>query len=602
MAAEVGKINLAFLQQRVEETTGIHLPFPVELTEGPGLEISWRQGEAARIVAGDASTAARGLFRLSRALREGKTELTLQENRHYAHCGAMIDMSRNAVMKPEAVCRYIDHLSALGMNLLMLYTEDTVEVPGQPYFGYLRGRYTLQEMQQMDDYAAAMGVELIPCIQTLAHMKQFLQWPAAAGMGDIDDIYLIGEEKVYQLLETEIAALAKMVRSRRIHIGMDEAHMVGLGRYHDLNGETNRFQLLNQHLARVTEICEKNGLQPMMWSDMFFRLGSKTGNYYDSEAHVPEEVIAHLPQVEMVYWDYYHQEEETYDLMLKEHARMGRGTVFAGGNWTWSGFLPHVKRTEATMRPALRQAAKHRLDTVFATLWGDDGAETDLFLADGLLPLFSETCWQGPEAAETEIQAMGECLTGLPREVIDAWGDFYPSPEDHRNGKALIWGDPLLPLVTLEGDTWESLTERYALALRTLRPWEERLDCRYACALFEAALGKAELVQQLRPAYLAKDREKLSWLLEELIPDLIARYRSLAETHRALWERSYRAFGWEVMGHRYGGAIYRLEETAAKLESWLKGEIDVIEELEAEPLPNDRYQFYHRLISASVIV
>ena len=38
----------------------------------------------------------------------------------------------------------------------MLYTEDTYEVDGQPYFGYMRGRYSKEEMKEIDDFAAEL--------------------------------------------------------------------------------------------------------------------------------------------------------------------------------------------------------------------------------------------------------------------------------------------------------------------------------------------------------------------------------------------------------------------------------------------------------------
>ena len=46
------------------------------------------------------------------------------------------------------------------MNLLMLYTEETYEVPGDPYFGIYRGRYSREEIREMDDYAQIFGIEL----------------------------------------------------------------------------------------------------------------------------------------------------------------------------------------------------------------------------------------------------------------------------------------------------------------------------------------------------------------------------------------------------------------------------------------------------------
>ena len=56
--------------------------------------------------------------------------------------GVMIDCSRNAVMNVESVKKYASVIKKMGYNTLMLYTEDTFEIPEQPLFGHLRGRYS----------------------------------------------------------------------------------------------------------------------------------------------------------------------------------------------------------------------------------------------------------------------------------------------------------------------------------------------------------------------------------------------------------------------------------------------------------------------------
>ncbi|MCI8459504.1 MAG: beta-N-acetylhexosaminidase, partial [Clostridia bacterium] len=73
----------------------------------------------------------------------------------YKRFGAMIDCSRNAVLNISAVKRLIDGLAKMGYNTLELYTEDTFEVEGEPYFGYLRGRYSGAEIKEIDAYASA---------------------------------------------------------------------------------------------------------------------------------------------------------------------------------------------------------------------------------------------------------------------------------------------------------------------------------------------------------------------------------------------------------------------------------------------------------------
>jgi len=41
----------------------------------------------------------------------------------------------------------------MSYDSLMLYTEDTFELPGYPYFGHMRGRFSKEELKEIDDYA-----------------------------------------------------------------------------------------------------------------------------------------------------------------------------------------------------------------------------------------------------------------------------------------------------------------------------------------------------------------------------------------------------------------------------------------------------------------
>ena len=124
------------------------------------------------------------------------------------HLGVMLDCSRNAVMKPEAVKGFVDIIQKMGYNTLMLYTEDTYEVEGEPLFGYLRGRYTIAELQDIDYYCRGKGVELIPCIQTLAHLNQIFKFAYYANVRDCMDVLLVDEEKTYVLLDKMFQSLA----------------------------------------------------------------------------------------------------------------------------------------------------------------------------------------------------------------------------------------------------------------------------------------------------------------------------------------------------------------------------------------------------------
>jgi len=283
---------------------------------------------------------------------------------NYKTFGVMLDCSRNAVMKVSEVKRFIDYISKMGYNALELYTEDTFEVVDEPYFGYLRGRYSIKELREIDAHAKAKGVELIPCIQTLAHFTNMVKLPQYASIVDCADILLIDEPKTYELIDKIFHSLSLAFTSRKVNIGMDEAHMVGLGKFLDKHGFQPRFDILLRHLKKVVDIAAKYGFTAHMWSDMFFRLANH-GEYYAFDSEIDKSVIEKVPDgLELTYWDYYHWNKNQYDIMIKKHQEFGKGVWFAGGAWSWSGFAPMNRFTHRTMLPAMQSVRENGVENV----------------------------------------------------------------------------------------------------------------------------------------------------------------------------------------------------------------------------------------------
>lgn len=168
----------------------------------------------------------------------------------------------------EAVCRFLDKIASLGMNMMMLYTEDTYEVEGYPTFGYMRGRDSPAELRAIDDYAASLGIEVIPWIQTPGHLLKFTRWKTVPS--DVPGILLAGDEEVYRLITAEIRVVRSAFRSSRIHLGMDEAKGMALGEYRKQHGEKPPLDVFNAHLRRVREIAHSFGYTPMIWTDMYY--------------------------------------------------------------------------------------------------------------------------------------------------------------------------------------------------------------------------------------------------------------------------------------------------------------------------------------------
>lgn len=55
--------------------------------------------------------------------------------------------------------------------------------------------------------------------------------------------------------------------------------------------------------------------------------------------------------------------------------------------------------------------------------------------------------------------------------------------------------------------------------------------------------------------------------------------------HKEMWFRNLKAFGWNVLDLRYGGVQARCMSAKERIDDYLCGKINMIEELEAERLP-----------------
>ena len=251
----------------------------------------------------------------------------------------MFDLSRNAVLRTDTVKRLIRIAAYLGYSFVGLYLEDTIEVEGEPYFGYMRGRLSRKEIKELDDYAALFGISLRPFIQTLAHLNQITRYEEYQKSIDVNDILLPEDSRTEELLRHLIRSVAEAFRSRKINIGMDEAEMLGLGKYLKKHGYRNRQEIMQRHLKKVLEICREYGYTVQMWSDMFFRLAGD-GAYYGSEEK-PLSEVAVPEEVELGYWDYYSTEEAHYTENIRRHRKLADRVAFVGGAWKWTGFVPH---------------------------------------------------------------------------------------------------------------------------------------------------------------------------------------------------------------------------------------------------------------------
>lgn len=500
------------------------------------------------------------------------------------HLGVMLDCSRNGVIRLSALRRFIPLIAKMGYNTLLLYTEDTYTIEGEPYFGYLRGRYSADEIKEIDKICMQNGVELIPCIQTLAHLGAILRWPAYSSVHDVNDILLCGEEKTYALIDKMLKCCAECFSSKRVHIGMDEAHMVGLGKYLDRHGFCDRFSVLKAHLDRVAALTEKHGLQPMMWSDMFFRLCSK-GQYYikDPDAVTKQAIDAVPKNMELVYWDYYSTDKPHYDTMFKAHQKFNRPVWFAGGAYSWSGFAPHNGFSIRANMAALQSCRESGVQNIFITMWGDNGSECSCF---ALLPaLYHAAATVNGITDKAQIKAGFEEQIGIPYDafmLLDLPGTEYTNSGSPANpDKYLFYNDYFLGVF----DT--TVKPEQAALYRALEPrlleYANHPEFGYLFAMESALCGvlklKADFGVRLRAAYEKRDLPRLFKLAEEM-ESMEQKIKDFAKAFASAWEKEKKPHGFETHDLRIGGLLQRTQRCKERLLAFANGTLPSIPELE----------------------
>jgi hypothetical protein len=527
-----------------------------------------------------------------------KEKIFMGEKKNFRYFGAMLDCSRNAVMKVSEVKRFIDCLQIMGYNALELYTEDTYEIEGEPRFGYLRGRYSKEELKELDAYAKIKGIELIPCVQTLGHFTALVKNGEFDEIVDLADVLLADEEKTYALIEKIFQTLSECFTSRLVNIGMDETFMLGRGKFLERKGFEPRVSIFLRHLQRVAEIAKRYGFAPHMWSDMFFR-SVLNGKYYAKEiVQFPKEILQEIPEnIELAYWDYDHYEKEEYDYNFASHANLNRRVWFAGGTWTWTGFAPLTSRALARTKAAMASVVENGIEDVLITSWGDDGSECSYF---SVLPvLYSARRYADGVTDDDQIK----------REFYELFkvefDDFMllELPDDKVGlSKTYLYNDLFLGVFDKEAEKKKELP--YAQAAKALTAAAKR-NSEYAylfesqARLCEAVAVKWRLGIEIRKAYQEKDRKAL----KSCVKNLACLEKKIVAFHQALyrlWHRENKPQGWEIQDARLGGLLQRVRTCKMRLNAYLSHRLTVIEELEEEILEYADSIRYAYLISRNL--
>jgi len=344
-------------------------------------------------------------------------------------------------------------------------------------------------------------------------------------------------------------------------------------------------------------VAGKYNFKPMMWSDMFFRLGEPQCDY-DISAVLPGDADERLPKnLKMVYWEYGVEDKDIIEHTIDMHSVLGREVIYAGGIWTWNRMVANMEKTFATARAQLAACKKKGIKHVFVTIWGS-GTQNAYNIYSVLpgLQMYAEQNY-GDTVSDKKIAEMFKVCTGYDLDAFKTlyFDDFTPEEKDKYKTTEKIcfavnpsyqhlFNDILIGLLdkTLSGFDFKS---RYREILNKFETTEVPGDIKWLFdmtkLLAEILYSKCDLGLRLQKSYKDKNSEDIKLLLAEL-KVLCEKYKQFQILFGESWHKAYKPFGFEAINIELGGIEARVNWAVHRIEQYLNNEIEKIDELEPE--------------------
>ncbi len=486
----------------------------------------------------------------------------------FRHLSAFLETSSGVTPAVGTIKRFIKIISAFGYDRLYLGMADSYKIEGEPYFGYKRGGYTKEELNEIDEYAKTKKVEIVPQVQLLGHLHYLKKYPVYENLFDTNDSLIVGDEKVYELIGKMVKTISEGLSSRRIHIGLDETFGLGTGNYLKNHEPADRKELILRHVGRVFEILTEYGYTSVeMWGDMLSDENSTVSF---------DEVKRRLPKnSSVIVWNYEIKDEEKLLKIINDGKKMTDVPAFAGGVWKYLGFGPNNAFSIDCILEQEKVCAENGVENFIVTLWSDNVAPCSLFAA---LP----TLFVAAEYAAGRINLADEIdKTRFFKAAGISYDDMYsleyldnPFKENvTTRSSSSVWllytdillgnFDTLVPCGAKEA--YLKLAEEY----KALSKGKFGYLFVVAALLSDALAIKAQLPKEIREAYRCNDKSAVNRLIGE-VKRLKAALNKFMLGYEKYFLKDNKAFGVEVYHIRIGEAIARCDYAVRRLTAFMK--------------------------------
>jgi hypothetical protein len=484
----------------------------------------------------------------------------------FAKRGLLLDISRGKVPKLATLKGLVDLMVGLKLNLLMLYTEHVFQFRRHPLIGQDASPMSAEEVRELDEYARARHVELVPTLQSLGHMHQILKHPRYRHLAESEKGWSVSPslEETYALLDDLYSEYLGNFGSAFLNANCDEPVDLGKGLSKSRAESEGVAPIFASHVSRVQDLAAKHGKKTMIWADFVFE---------------HKEVLPLLPK-DLLLIDWWYEANHDFERvrLLREN---GIPFMAAAGTSGWNTLFPRMENALANIRGYAEAAKRHGALGLIVTEWGDNGhgnllGNSVYGLAFGAQAAWGRTDLDPAAFGRSFSRQLFSDSSGAVGRLYRRLGSLHGTGFDHFNNsplKSLFFDDVIEAKFTSKAKS--RVLERTLAGLRRVardfergreklasRP-EEREELRFAieASILAAEKGLAGI-------------EYVRWRGRPVLPGnaLAARLRHIEEAQRRskrelrrLWLARNRPDGFEKIGGQFDAATRGLRRAAKEL-------------------------------------
>jgi hypothetical protein len=476
--------------------------------------------------------------------------------------GVMLDVSRGKVPTAETLRGLVDVCVRLKLNVLMLYVEHTFRFRRHPEIG--RGTSPLEAatLRELDAYAAARHVDLIPSLQSLGHMDRILDLPAYARLAETGRRWTISpsEPGTYDLLADLYDEFLPNFRSQLFNANCDEPVDLGQGKSADRSAALGPGGLYLEHVRRVRDLARDRGKRTLIWGDV---------------VHAHPERIPEIDR-DLVLLDWWYEAEHDYERVAR-FAENGIDFLVCPGTSSWNCLFPRIDNSLENIARYADAGKRHGALGALVTDWGDFGHYNLQGNSWFGYAWAAQQAWSGHAEPRAFDRAFARLLfgdaSGEAARLYRELGGIHDAGFAIFNGSAIqfLYFDDLDTAFFVEAAKstallrsrrkLERVRARIAAARerfrREMTTWEELLLAADASlhAVRKALAGAEYVAWRRRPAALpAARRRALARELASLADEQV----ELARTLRRLWLRRSRPSELEMTARRIRRSVRSL--------------------------------------------